>query len=534
MDILHANEMNILDEYAISHIGIPQCVLMERAALGVWECIAGKTGKTNPAVLVLSGPGNCGGDGLALSRILLDKGIDTEVYLPVSREKCKESIRAEAEYFEAFGGKIQEVLPDKNYDIIVDALFGVGLNRPVKDSFEEAVRFINEKREKTGACVFSVDIPSGIHTDTGAVLGTAVRADYTVTFSYLKPGLLLYPGREYAGKIIVKSIGIDSLRIPDSKRITFTYGADFVTASCHREKVVLKKRRNDGNKGTFHRILVIAGSRNMAGAAILCSESALRSGAGLVELYTHEINREAVLSAVPEVILNTYGDKTDADISADKALKDDYSDNGLRNDSPENELAEMTDRSGCVIIGPGLSKSDVAKTLVAGVLKDCKKPVVIDADGINLISSNAEYRELLKKRHEKGLITVLTPHPAELERLTGIPVKELLADYENNVKKTAAEYHVILVGKGATTVVSDGERTYFNLSGNNGMATAGSGDVLSGMTGAFLLNEENAFEGVCRAVYAHGLAGDAISDETGHRGMLAGDIIRGIKRLENE
>ena len=211
MFILHAEEMNKLDEFAIGHIGIPQCVLMERAALGVAGCILRQF--DNPSVLVLSGPGNCGGDGLALARILLDKGIKVEAYLIVPPEKCKESVQKEAEYFRSFGGVILSDLPEKTYDVIVDAVFGIGLNRPVKDKQ-------NVKSDKNG--MISIDIPSGIHTDTGAVLGAAVKADETVTFSYLKPGLLLHPGRDYAGKICVSSIGIDSLDVPEIKKNVFT------------------------------------------------------------------------------------------------------------------------------------------------------------------------------------------------------------------------------------------------------------------------------------------------------------------------
>ena len=508
MFILHAEEMNKLDEFAIGHIGIPQCVLMERAALGVAGCILRQF--DNPSVLVLSGPGNCGGDGLALARILLDKGIKVEAYLIVPPEKCKESVQKEAEYFRSFGGVILSDLPEKTYDVIVDAVFGIGLNRPVKDAFLTAIEWVNSKKEKSREHVISIDIPSGIHTDTGAVLGAAVKADETVTFSYLKPGLLLYPGRDYAGKICVSSIGIDSLDVPEIKKNVFTYEL----SGTNEDQVRLKKRRPDGNKGTFKRILIIAGSKEMAGAAILCSESALRSGAGLAELYTHEANRDVVLSSLPEAILHTYADQ---EMNTDgKALE------------------EMISRADVVVIGPGLSKSDYAEFMVEEVLTKCLKPLVLDADGINIISANERFKAFLKKRKEAARITVLTPHPAELSRLSGLSVSELLSDYERYVKQIAEEYGVILVGKGATTIVSDGKEVYYNLSGNDGMATAGSGDVLAGMTGAFLLNENTCFDGVCKAVFVHGKAGDAIAEEKGHRGMLAGDIIRGLKLLEDQ
>ena len=528
MFILHAEEMNKLDEFAIGHIGILQCVLMERAALGVADCILKQF--ENPSVLVLSGPGNCGGDGLALARILLDKGIKVDAYLPAAIEKCKESIQNEAGYFQAFGGELLKELPEKTYDIIVDAVFGIGLNRPVKDAFLEAIEWVNSQKEKTQAHVISIDIPSGIHTDTGSVLGAAVKADETVTFSYLKPGLLLHPGKEYAGKISVSSIGIDSLEVPDIKKNIFTYEL----SGTNVDQVRLKKRRPDGNKGTFKRILIIAGSKEMAGAALLCSESALRSGAGLVELYTHEANRDLVLSSLPEVILHTHdgisGHKDKINWTALEAFAE--KDEAAEIIRDRIILGDMFSRTDVVVIGPGLSKSSYAKFMVEESVLNCSKPLVLDADGINLISEEDRLKTFLKKRQGNGLVTVLTPHPAELSRLSGLSVSELLSDYERYVKQIAEEYGVILVGKGATTIVSDGKDVYYNLSGNDGMATAGSGDVLAGMIGAFLLNENTCFDGVCKAVYVHGKAGDVIAEETGHRGMLAGDIICGLKLLE--
>ena len=510
MYIYHADEMNKLDEYAIKHIGIPQCVLMERAAMGVVECMVNRIGElSGKKVLVLSGPGNCGGDGLATARNLLDRGIKADVYMPVSVEKCKESVQLQAGLFSGFGGRILNELPDEEYDIYVDALFGVGLNRAVGGAFYDAVSWLNKrkdnatesesrnenKNENSKDTVFSIDIPSGIHTDTGAVMEIAVKADCTVTFSFLKPGLLLYPGHEYAGKIYVSSIGIDSLSVPglENKRFAF-----------ERSEAGLKKRKADGNKGTFHRIFVIAGSSKMPGAAVLCAGAALRSGAGLVELYTHKANRDIVLTSFPEVILQAYEDDLD----------------------PET-LKDAMSRADSVVLGPGLSMEPVAKQIVKIVLESCEKPLLIDADGLNLIASDENLKKILCNR-SKRYLTVLTPHPGELSRLMNESVAELLSDYEASVKNAANAFHSIVVGKGANSLVSDGESVYYNLSGNDGMATAGSGDVLAGMAGTFLVNEETAFKGICLAVYHHGLAGEAASELWGKRSVTAADLWKGI------
>ena len=506
MYVLHAEEMNKLDEYAISRIGIPQCVLMERAALGVADCITqclmnesvDKDKLSNSAktdVLILSGPGNCGGDGMALARILLDRDFCVQVYLPLPLEKCKESVRKEAECYKEFGGTILYELPDKEYDFYVDAMFGIGLNRPLSGNFEQAVNRLNSRKNPKKSRVISIDIPSGIHTDTGTVLGTAVKADYTVTFSYLKPGLLLDPGYQFAGKVILSSIGIDTLKCFDRDSAGFTF---------RKEEVKLKDRNPSGNKGSFHRVLVIAGGKSMCGAAILASVSAFRSGAGYVEVLTHEQNRNPILSALPEAILHTYSEKPD-----------------------EFTVKDLLSKADSVVIGPGLAEDASGNFLVETVLKHCEKPLVIDAGAINLISEKEEYKELLKNRAGK-FITVLTPHPGELSRLTRLPVKSILEHYEKTVLEVANEYGVILVGKGATTLVTNGQRIYYNRSGNDGMATAGSGDVLSGMAGTFLVNENDPFIGICLAVYCHGLAGEKASDLWGKRSVLASDLWKGI------
>lgn len=493
MNILHADEMNKLDEYAIGHIGIMQCVLMERAALGVSDCILKQFEK--PSVLVLSGPGNCGGDGLALARILLDRGLNVRVYLPVALEKCKESVQNEAKLFESFGGKILSVLPDEGAEVIVDAVFGVGLNRPVTGAFLDAIKWMNNQKEKSQAYIFSVDIPSGIHTDTGAVMGDAVKADYTVTFSCLKPGLLLYPGREYAGEISVSSIGIDSLTDTIIEPTCYTFS---------REEARLSKRSPYGNKGSFHRILIIAGSRDMCGAAVLASTAAFRSGAGLVEVYTHENNRDVLLSALPEAIVHTYPDFVETE-----------------------ELKSALARADSVLIGPGLSAGDAAKKIMDIVLEGYNGPLVLDADAINILSADGELKGKFlgfAKNHP----VVLTPHPMELSRFTGLPREDLLTNYEKSVRECAKENNCVIVGKGATTLVSDGERVYYNLSGNDGMATGGSGDVLAGMIATFIVNEKDFFTGITLAVFRHGLAGESASELWGRRSALAADLWKGI------
>ena len=501
MRLLTANECNAIDEYDINTLGIPQSVLMERAASGVANTIL-TIAKPSDNVLILSGGGNNGGDGIALARILKKAGCKADVVLLKDIDSCKESIRHQAALLQEAGGMHLTEIPDTKYEIIVDAILGVGLTKAPRENLAHAIAFINQKGAE-GAKIVSIDIPSGVNTDTGETPGEAVKADVTVTFTALKAGLISHPGRELCGKVYVSSIGVEDV-------VKLLYPDEYARFCYDPETVKLKKRPVDGNKGSFHRVGVVAGSRAMSGACILCSEAVLRSGAGLVDVYTHAENKVILATSVPEAIHHFYDDETDlTDAFAGDLAKDDV-----------------------IILGPGLSTQECAKAIVKGILSSgADKPLILDADALNILSASEELKQLFKAYSAKNTV-VITPHPKEFSRLCGIGVSEILSDYENCVRRFAEEWNVILVGKGNPTIVSDGKHTYYNVSGNDGMATAGSGDVLSGIIGAFLPNEENAFDGVCKAVYAHGLSGDYQLKNYGHRGMIARDLIEGIKKLE--
>ena len=541
--------MNQLDEYAIQTKGIPQFVLMERAA----EAVCNSLLEFMPyqKVLVVAGIGNCAGDGIAAARILKNRGFAPVVWLVKPLEKCRESVHKQLEPYQNAGGIVINEKPVLEFDLIIDAIFGVGLNRDLDEDFINAVEFINAAKED-GKHVVSVDLPSGIHTDTGAIMGAAVRADLTVSFSYIKPGLLMYPGREYAGKVKIASIGIDdeeylnAIGIPQNgQRFVYPGNCEFIKDISGKEpkekNPKLKRRNPSGNKGTFHRVLLVAGSKDMGGAALLAAESALRSGCGLVDVFTHEVNRDLILRSLPEAIVHTYGSNTD---HSNEPAQNDYSalpealqaiarngeqshanaEDGGFNRKLQMDLKNAINAADTVVVGPGLSMCKEAICIVETILSVCDKPLIVDADAINIISK-FDLKNALKEHASKSL-TIMTPHPGELARLTGLHTKDILADYENILVNTAKEYNVILVGKGNPTIVTDGKDIYYNLSGNDAMATAGSGDVLSGMLGAFLLNENTPFEGTTLAVYAHGLSGEEASKELGHHSVIAGDLIK--------
>ena len=496
MYVLDAAHMRRADEGTIEELGIPQEVLMERAALAVTDAVL----KYSPTrVLCVCGGGNNGGDAIAVARILVMQGVSADVYLCTQTEKQKESVKKQYDIFRKIGGRTVTDTDFSEYDMIVDGIFGVGLDRDVKENYAEIIRAIN-RASQNGSKVIAVDIPSGINTDTGTVMGVAVKADETVSFAYHKPGHLLYPGAEYCGRVTVRDIGIRVDYLYDkTKPQAFTVSAN--------ETISLPPRKRDGNKGTFGRILIIAGSREMYGACYLSALAAFRMGAGLVDIYTHEINRQIMQEKLPEAILHTYAE------------------DGMN----EELLCKMLYRADCVVIGPGLSTDENAAMLVSAVLNNCAKTIVADADALNCISKDKTLLDTQKMFPEREII--ITPHPGEFSGLTGQSISELKNNYADAVNAFAKEYRLIVVGKDAGTVVSDGNQTYFNQSGNDGMATAGSGDVLSGVIGALCASGMAGFEAAWKGVFIHGKAGDVAVRTSNTRSLMAGDIANAIKEI---
>ena len=501
MYVLDAIKMTTADEETIDKLGIDQAVLMERAALAVADCVRSYQPKK---VLCVCGSGNNGGDAVATARILIMQGIRADVFLCSELTKCKSSVQKQYDIFRNVGGKTVTDMNFGEYDIIVDGIMGVSLRaRHVEGFYEETVGCINNAAEK-GSVVIAVDIPTGIHADTGVIMNAAVHAKETVAFAYYKPGHLLYPGAEYCGKVTVADIGIRYEFVRQKTELmTFTVPKD-------ERRISLPERKRDGNKGTFGRILVIAGSSAMYGACYLAALSALRMGAGLVNIYTHEVNKSAIQNMLPEAILHTYDD------------------GGI----DKEELCKLMKRADCVVVGPGLSTNQTAMDLVKTVLDHCDKTIVADADALNCIALNPGWLDYRKERDCSEMI--ITPHPGELSGLTGMTVAELKEDYINIVKKYAMEHRLIVVGKGAGTVVSDGKLVYINQSGNDGMATAGSGDVLSGIIAALCANNNTEFEAAWKGVFLHGKAGDYAAYDIGNVSLIASDIIEALPGIIKE
>ena len=492
---VNAAEMKRYDNNTIEKIGLASEVLMERAALAVTEELK-KTARRMKRVLVVAGCGNNGGDGIAVGRLLLLEGVAVDVHLVGEMEKCSPETRHQLKILENLGFSLKSKTEDAEYDMIVDALFGIGLSREITGRYKEMIEDINRRKEK-GAFVCAVDIASGICADTGKVMGCAVKADLTVAFAFAKRGQLLYPGREYTGELVVRDIGITEQSFMQEVPKAGYYESRDLSA-------YLPKRRPDGNKGTFGKVLLIAGSRDMSGACLLCGKAILRMGAGMVKIITPECNRQIVQQVLPEAMLYTFAEEPE-----------------------EERVMESYAWADVVVIGPGISKSKEACLLMKYVLTGENKPLVIDADGLNLISEKEELKELAKKRGREGVHPmILTPHPGELVRLCGMTMTEYKEDRLKLLYQAAHAYGAIIAGKDAVTITVGWkeEELIINTSGTDGMATAGSGDVLAGVIAGLLAQKAEGFQAAALGVYLHGLAGQEAAHLLGRYGMTAGDI----------
>lgn len=486
--LVNGTEMKQYDAFTIQKIGIPSMVLMERAALSVMEELKNQEFSLKK-VLVVCGAGNNGGDGLAIARMLLLKGLCVEVVFAGEEEKATNEVKIQLQILRNYGFIIENNIKGREYTTIIDSLFGIGISRDIKGIYAHVIEKINDLSGR----VLSVDIPSGISADTGKIMGVAVKADTTVSFAYKKLGTSLYPGAEFSGNVIVKDIGISERGFQGSPPFVYTYDSS--------DLIEMPKRSNYSNKGTYGKVLMIAGTYNMGGAAYLSGKSAYVTGAGLIRIYTPSENREILQTLLPEAVLTTY-DKDNVNME---------------------ELEEAVKWADVVGIGPGLGTGEASAEILKKVVAFSKVPMVIDADGINIIAKNKE----LIKNHGQPII--MTPHLGEMSRLIRKEISYIADHIMEETHKFAKENGVICVLKDTRTAVSDGsESIYINESGNNGMSTGGSGDVLTGIITALLAQGLKEIKAASLGVYIHGLAGDCAARKKGYYSLMASDIINGI------
>lgn len=554
--LVNTEEMQRADETTISHFGVPQLVLMERAALAAeyfilqrWPQFSAESAR----ILIAVGNGNNGGDGAALARLFYLRGHRVTVLAGGNAEKYSAALACQMEILDRYraeGKKRQNtvswqalrILTDdmwqaesrrdgEAYDLVVDALFGIGLSRPMSGIYREKVEWLNSLPGKKAA----LDIPSGVSAQDGSIWGLCFQADLTVTFGFLKAGMLLYPGKGFCGDIRTAKIGItaESFLGKYPAGITFDRG-DEARRECLN---AFLRREEDSHKGSYGKVLLLAGSAGAPGAALLAGEAVLRSGAGMLRLVSSPENRDLVLNGLPEAMYQETAEQT--------------------------EWEKMLDWCDVVVAGPGIGQGQEAEESLLKIVtlmseKKLRKPLVLDADGLNLAASSENPARLLRDYTASGGIVIMTPHMAEFARLLHCTVKELQGERMRRAEQYVRESGVILVSKDAATLVcyADGKGAfhyYINQTGNSGMATAGCGDVLSGIVGAFAAltavrlrgrkaesdsDESGAkaayFEAAYRAVYMHGLAGDRAAGKYGEASMKAGDLIGALPELFRE
>jgi NAD(P)H-hydrate epimerase len=510
-NVVTSSEMKNLDLLTSKKFAIPLVLLMENAGAVIARKITDyiKSKKiTNPKILIIAGPGNNGGDGIVTARHILSS-IDNVSILLVVITKSRYQGDAKINYeiikrIAKFDQRITiienklEVIKSYNANVTIDAIFGTGFKGAPQGIYKKVIEMIN----RVSGYRVAIDIPSGVNGDTGAVEGSAVKANLTITMGLMKRGHLLYPGKEYCGEVKVADLGISYKSL--SKSNTFLIDTEFI-------KDNLPRRKPDGHKGTFGSVIVVAGGKGYSGAACLTSLGALVSGAGLVRLCFPENINTAVEKKLTEVI------KVPLPATREGSLAF----------SGFNKIKEIYNQSTVMAIGPGVTTNSETKKLIQKAISLCKLSMVIDADGLNNMKLNFLY-EIPK---QKRLIMVLTPHPGEFERLFGIPSQEINRNRIEICRQWAKKLAITIVLKGAPTVIGtpDGN-IYINPTGNSGLAKGGSGDVLTGMIAGFIAQSLKPQTAACLAVYLHGYAADiAVEDKTEYS-LTASDLVKTLPK----
>jgi NAD(P)H-hydrate epimerase len=509
MRLVGSEEMRAIDRMAVEEFGVPSLSLMERAG---WALADAALSMASPSgrFAVVCGSGNNGGDGWVAARLLRAAGREVVAYAVQAPEKlqgdAKETHRQAQDAgvvisgIDALGGFVA-----RPGDVAVDAVLGTGLTRPTSGVQADAIDQIRRLREE-GARVVSADLPSGLNSEHGMPMGNTVQADRTVTFGFAKLGLFLHPGKELAGEVVVADIGI-----PAAAAARLPASAQLMQESAARAIVPL--RPVDAHKGDAGRVLVIAGATGKTGAAHLALSGALRGGAGLVSL-----------AARPEVLPLALAGRPEA-------MSIPLPGNGPLGRSDLQALLAATVGAHALVIGPGIPRGPETGPLLQDLLARTHVPVVLDADALNAIADHPG----LVATIARGGPLVLTPHPGEMARLLGSTIEEVQEDRVGLARRKALEWGVVLVLKGAATVVADPEGPAAVIpTGNPGMATGGTGDVLAGLIGALLAGRLAARDAARAGAWIHGRAGDLARERYGERGLLAGDLADALGQVWRE
>ncbi len=488
--LLTTDQMKQVDNYTSEYFLLASPVLMERAALAVCEEIE-KRFSDKSRVCIVCGNGNNGGDGYALGRILLERGYQVDLFRAKNSSHCSEGNQLQTSILSRLQIPVRTDFPQNEYDIIVDAILGTGFHKKEKpDIYDEWIQYLNHMN----GYKIAIDISSGLDSNHGAVFYEAFLADLTVTFAFLKRGHLLHEGKQYSGTVVCKNIGISPKGFGEHYPDAYTLEKSDVAK-------LLPKRALDGHKGTFQKAGIIAGNKQIGGCAVLAAKACMRMGVGYTKVITDEENKKAVLYHVPEALIYSF--------------LSDYT----------NVLSDCS----CIAIGPGIGTGQDSYHLLETLLQSATCKLVIDADAINLIAGSDTLKGLLKE-YTKHHDVILTPHKKELERFCGYILPTDYACLHQVEYDIAKDYGIYLVCKdSATRVYTPDGKLYINSSGNHGMGTAGSGDVLTGMLAGLAAQNIPTKTSATLGVFIHGLCGDYIKDKNNAYSLNASDLIEALK-----
>lgn len=518
MKTVTAAQMRELDRATIQDYGISGEVLMERAGRGVADCVRDLIELSpvqQPFVRVLAGAGNNGGDAFVAARILQEEGLDVELCLAAPSDKLKGDALHHYNRMRSAAVSVQKLCdaedwkrldrPENFRGILVDGLLGTGARGAPRGAIGAAVEYINARASR--AKVVAIDIPSGLHADTGLAEGAAVRADITVTMALPKSGLLMPDAVDYVGRMEVVDIGIPTELLADHDSETEMLSRNEVV------DIIGRRRTRAAHKGNFGRVLVIGGAVGYSGAVTLAAEAALRSGAGLVTALVPHSIVPIVAAHMPEIMVKGVAETKSGSIAH----------------TIWNEWERKSSGFDAILLGPGLTRCESSLRLVRDVLRDSMRPLVLDADAISVLEGGVHWID------KCSAPVVITPHPGEMARLLLKEPEDLQSARWDCAIEAAADSGATVVLKGAGTCIAHTEHPLvLNMNGNPGMATGGSGDVLGGLITALIAQGVDAYDAARAGVYIHGWAGDRAALRLSENGMIAGDLIEELPLLFQE
>lgn len=489
MRFTNANTIRKIDKYCIEELGIPSIVLMENAAFKV----ASNVDENVKYITIVCGTGNNGGDGFAIARQLYKNGRNITVLLIGNAEKMSNDCKINYNILKNMGLRISNIKDSRDIsvlkeailqsELIIDAIFGTGLNRKIEGVFSEVISQINYSKKY----IVAIDVPSGLNSDNGLIMGNCVKANKTISFEVYKAGFLQYGNDSYTGDIVIENIGI-----PQFVLEKFCDNSFILDESIIKKGIV--RRDKYSHKGDYGKVMIFAGSRGYSGAAYISTQAAVKTGSGLVTLSTHNEIQNILSEKLVEAMTVAYDE--------------------------EDKINEAIEKSDVIAIGPGMGNNKFTLDMLKKVISKSKVPIVIDADGINVLKDN------ISLLANKKVPIVLTPHLGEMSRLTNISIEAIRNNRVEIAENFARKFDVIVLLKGYHTVITDGKYTAVNSTGNSAMASGGMGDCLTGMIASFIGQKYHPLKAACMAAYIHGYCGETLSKNM--FSVTASDILNKI------